>query len=272
MMKLSISQLTTLRWSTEEDVAAYRRHGFSAVGLWRPKLDELGIERTAELLADNDMAVSSLSWAGGFTGSDGRGHEESIEDGIEAVRAAEVLGAETLIVLAGGANNHIHGHAMRLLQQGLQAIFEEARGTGVSVALEPIHPGCGDEWSFVGDIRSTLEVIEALPRADVGLVLDAYHLAMNVNAPEDLDWLEAVVPFLRLVQLGDAKQTPLGEQNRCLLGQGRVPLREIVSVLAAAGYDGYYEIELLGEDVEPLPYDQVLDHTRQYFQEHLACD
>ncbi len=268
-MKLSISQMTTLRWSTEEDVEAYRRHGFSAIGLWRPKLDELGIEKTAELLAEYGLSVSSLSWAGGFTGSDGRGHDDAIEDGIEAVRAAEILGAETLIVLAGGHNNHIHGHAMRLLQQGLQAIVTEAKQTDVSVALEPIHPGCGDEWSFVSDLRSTLEVLESLPQVDVGLVLDAYHLAMNATTSDDLLWLKEIVPFVRLVQLGDARHTPLGEQNRCLLGNGRVPIEELVSILEGAGYDGFYEVELIGEDVEPLSYEEVLRHTRRYFEERL---
>ncbi|QDS92756.1 Inosose isomerase [Roseimaritima multifibrata] len=269
-MKLAISQLTTLRWSTEEDVEAYRRHGFSAAGLWRPKLDELGIEKTAELFAENGMSVSSLSWAGGFTGSDGRGHDEAIEDAIEAVRAAEILGADTLIVLAGGHNNHIHGHAMRLLRHGLEVICEEAALTDLSIALEPIHPGCGSEWSFVGDIETTLDVVESMPESNVGLVLDAYHLAMNINSQEELDLLENVLPMVRLVQLGDARQTPLGEQNRCLLGEGRVPLQELITMLERSGYDGYYEVELIGEDVEPLPYEQVLQHTRAYFEDRLA--
>lgn len=263
-MKLSISQLTTLRWSIEEDVAAYRDFGFGAIGLWRPKLDDLGVEKADELLNSYDMKVSSLSWAGGFTGSDGRGHNDAIIDGIEALRAADRLGAETLIVLAGGYNNHIQGHAMRLLLQGLEALAHEAESTNVRVALEPIHPGCGDEWSFIGDLQATLEVINKLPFSDIGLVLDAYHLAVNATDSQDLGPLNEILPLVRLVQLGDARHTPLGEQNRCLLGEGRVPLQPLIHQLCDAGYDGYFEVELLGQDVEPLPYEQVLDHTRRY--------
>ncbi len=269
-MKLSISQLTTLRWSIEEDVVAYRKHGFSAIGLWRPKLDELSIEETSVLLSSHGMKVSSLSWAGGFTGSDGRAHDEAVEDAIEAVRMASALNAETLIVLAGGHNNHIRGHAIRLLKYALEAIHEAASETAVAVAIEPIHPGCGDEWSFLGDLKLTMEVLDSVPRADIGLVLDAYHLAINANDAADLRWLESISSDIRLVQLGDARHTPLGEQNRCLLGDGRLPLEELIALLEQSGYDGYYEVELLGEDVEPMPYDEVLLHTRHYFERLLA--
>ncbi len=36
-------------------------------------------------------------------------------------------------------------------------------------------------------------------------------------------WLDEIVPSVRLVQLGDAKHAPMGEQNRCLLGHGFLP-------------------------------------------------
>ena len=53
-----------------------------------------------------------------------------------------------------------------------------------------------------------------------------------------------------MVQLGDARRPPAGEQNRCRLGEGVVPLAEIVAALKAGGYDGYYDVELLGEELE----------------------
>lgn len=267
MVKLAISELTTLRWSFEQDVLSYAAMGFGGIGIWRPKLDEYGLEKCAELLQEHRLDVSSLSWAGGFTGSDGRGFNDAVEDGIEAVETAAALGAATLIVLSGGRNNHIQGHALRVLRAGLQAIGDAAQSLGVSLALEPMHPGCGHEWSFVHDIRSTLDVIISLDRPHIGLVLDTYHLGMD---QEVLDWLPEIIPALRLVQLGDARHSPLGEQNRCLLGDGCVPLPQILNTLAAAGYEGFLEVELLGQDVEPLPYEDVLQHTRHYLDAALS--
>src|SRR5688572_18928624 len=72
MSALSISELTTYRWSFEEDIARFRDAGFRAVGVWRQKLAEYGEDKGVELLAESGLAVSNLLWCGGFTGSEGR--------------------------------------------------------------------------------------------------------------------------------------------------------------------------------------------------------
>ena len=93
--------------------------------------------------------------------------------------------------------------------------------------------------------------------------------------PEDMDeevaeWLCEIVGHINLVQLGDARHSPVGEMNRCLLGKGCVPLRSILANLEENGYDGPLEVELIGEDVEPLSYEELLDHTRAYIDEALG--
>jgi sugar phosphate isomerase/epimerase len=70
-----------------------------------------------------------------------------------------------------------------------------------------------------------------------------------------------------IVQLGDARDPPTGEQNRCRLGEGTIPLREIVDALAAAGYDGFYDVELLGEQIETIDYKTLLEHAKQAYDE-----
>ena len=71
-----------------------------------------------------------------------------------------------------------------------------------------------------------------------------------------------MVPSIRLVQMGDSKATPMGEQNRCLLGEGSLPLPEIVSTLEQNGYQGVYEIELMGEEIEHIEYNDILGRAR----------
>lgn len=262
MVKLAINELTTYRWTFEEDVLAVAKHGFTGIGLWRPKLTEYGVDKAVELLAEHGLEVSSLSWAGGFTGSDGRSYHDSLCDALDAVETARQVGADTVILLAGGRNNHTKNHARRMILSAMEEISEAADAVGISLAVEPVHPGCGEEWSFVNDVRQTLDVIGALSRSNVGLALDTYHLGFD---PKILSWLPQVVRHIRIVQLGDGKHLPLGEQNRCLLGDGCVPLREIIQVLCEAGYEGFMEAEVLGEEVEHLPYERVLQHTRAYW-------
>ncbi len=267
MNTLAISQLTTLRWSFEEDARAYAKRGFRGIGIYRPKLEDFGLDRTIELLAEYELSVTSLSWVGGFTGSDGRPFEEAVLDAINAVEDAANLQAETLIVLAGGRNNHIRNHARRTLCDALKEIAVVAEAYGVRLSIEPIHPGCGDEWSFVNDLQSTLDIIESVASPQLGLVLDTYHVGMD---EEVVRWLPDVIPHLHLVQLGDARHSPLGEMNRCLLGKGCVPLGTILGTLSDHGYEGPLEAELIGEDVETHSYDDLLDHTRAFFDRTVA--
>ncbi len=267
MNTVSINQLSTLRWSFEQDAQAYRARGFNGIGIYRPKLEDFGIDRAIDLLAECELSVTSLSWVGGFTGSDGRAFEEAVQDAILAVRDAANLQAETLVVLAGGRNNHIRNHARRTLCDALIEISAVAEDFGVRLSIEPIHPGCGDEWSFVNDLRSTLDIIDVVASPQLGIVLDTYHLGMD---EEVVRWLPEIIPHLHLVQLGDARHSPLGEMNRCLLGHGSVPLHTILGTLSDHDYQGPLEVELIGEDVETISYDQLLDHTRDFIDRTLG--
>jgi len=179
------------------------------------------------------------------------------------VRDAEMLGADTLVVLAGGRNNHIKRHLQKTLCGALREIAAVATEHHVKLALEPIHPGCGEEWSFVNDVRSTVDIIADVGSDQLGLVLDTYHLGFDEEMSR---MLPDIIAYLNLVQLGDAKHSPLGEMNRCLLGEGNVPIHAILDTLAAGGYDGWIEVELLGADVERFEYETVLDHSVAYLK------
>lgn len=264
MNTLAVNQLSTFRWDLETDAQAYANHGFGGIGLFRPKVEDFGIDRCVELLGDLNLSATSLSWAGGFTGSDGRGFNDAVRDAMSAVTDAANLRADTLIVLAGGRNNHIRRHARRTLCEALAKVSIVAEEFGVQIALEPIHPGCGHEWSFVNDLESTLEIIDLVGSPNLGIVLDTYHVGMDDDV---LRWLPHVCPHVQLLQVGDGRHSPLGEMNRCLLGEGCVPIEAIVHTLLDNGYQGSIEAEVIGEDVEPLEYEMVLRHTRRYLDQ-----
>jgi hypothetical protein len=51
------------------------------------------------------------------------------------------------------------------------------------------------------------------------------------------------------------------------LGEGTIPLREIVQGLTEAGYDGFYEVELMGEEIEAIDNCELLAMSRKTFAE-----
>src|SRR5579872_5457123 len=83
MPRLSINEMTTYHWSFLDDVSGYQAAEIASIGVWRRKLCDFGEERGIELLRESGLAVSSLSDAGGFTGSDGHTFRDGVDDALE---------------------------------------------------------------------------------------------------------------------------------------------------------------------------------------------
>jgi sugar phosphate isomerase/epimerase len=260
MARLSMNEITTFRWSFEEDVYHYRAAGFDSIAVWRQKVTDFGDLKARELLDDKGMDVSALLWAGGFTGSDGRSYRDSVKDGLEAVDLAADLRAGCLVLYSGARAGHTHNHARRLFCNAIKELAPRAAELGVVLAIEPMHAGCAADWTFLTSWDATLEILQTVGDSHLKLVLDAYHMGHDAQT---LDRLSELAPHLALVQLGDCRQPPNGEQNRCRLGDGCLPLGEIVEQLKAAGYAGYYDIELMGEELEGCDYAELLQHSKQ---------
>ncbi|MCP4812522.1 MAG: sugar phosphate isomerase/epimerase, partial [Planctomycetaceae bacterium] len=128
--RLSISELTTYRWTFDEDVYHYGQMGISALGVWRQKLADFGEDKGRELLADSEMDVSSVFWAGGFTGSDGRNQRESLADAGEAIELAAFLEASCLLLYTGPRGGHTFNHADRLFRSALDELMPIAEHHG----------------------------------------------------------------------------------------------------------------------------------------------
>jgi len=262
MAKLSINETTTFRWTFEEDVARYSAAGVPAIGVWRQKLSDCGLEKAIELLEETGLEVAHLMWAGGFTGSDGRSYRASVEDALSAVRTAEALKTHCLIVYSGPRAGHTFNHARRLAKDALGELAPLAEELGVLLAVEPMHPCCAREFTSLNTIDEVMDLIASVGSPTVKLVYDTYHLGQNEGC---LEQIPAIADHVALVQLGDARAAPTADQDRCRLGEGVVPLKEIVAILREAGYDGYYDVELLGEEIETIEYSELIEHAKQAF-------
>ena len=134
MLDVAISQVTTARWELSQEVACFAEHGFDSVSIWRSKLSDVGVRSAVACLADAGMRVSSLQWAGGFTGGDGRSFAECIEDAAEAIDQAAELSAGVLVLQSGCRGGHTRSHAARLLSDALDRLTPIAADAGVCLA------------------------------------------------------------------------------------------------------------------------------------------
>ncbi len=268
MSCLSISELTTYRWTFEEDVRNYLAAGVNHMGVWREKLSDFGEARGIELLRDHGMRVSNLFWAGGFTGSDGSSYRENVTDAIDAIRLAAELEADCLLVYGGAQGGHIVSHAQELIHDALVELAPCAREHNVVLAVEPMHVACASGWTLLNELQQTLDLIDGVDDQFVKLAFDCYHLGHELGM---LDRLAEIADRIGIVQLGDARKPPGEEQDRCRLGEGQLPIREMVDILHRSGYRGHFEIELVGQEIEICQYDDLLRHSIEAFEGYAAA-
>jgi sugar phosphate isomerase/epimerase len=267
MAGLSINEMTTYRWSFEEDVTRYQAAGIKAIGIWRQKLADCGEDKAIELLACSDLKVSNLLWAGGFTGSDGKSFQEGLADAKEALHLAAALKTSHLVVYSGARNGHTQNHARRIFVSALDELMPLAEELKIVLDIEPMHAGCAEEFTFLTSLDDAMAVIRKVASPYLKLAFDTYHMGHD---PEVVAHIAQVASYIGIVHLADSKCAPDREQNRHHLGEGILPLSCIVKALRQAGYNGYYDVELIGEAIERCDYRELLEGSKRAFRQ-LAC-
>jgi sugar phosphate isomerase/epimerase len=262
MCLLSMNQVTTFRWTLSEDLENYREAGYRSIGVWQGKLADWEQEQAVDMLATSGLAVSSLSSAGGFTGSDGRSLQECISETAEALRLAAAMRAGCLVVYPGGRNNHTFRHAGRLLRAAIDELLPLAEDCEVPLALGPMHPACASSWTFLTDLISVVDLLDDYSSTYLKLAYDTYHLS---TAEETCDLLAASAKHLAVVFLGDRRCKPTIDHECCPLGRGQLPLGCVVAALLDAGYDGPFDVRLMGQEIEATDYRALLEQSQLAF-------
>ncbi|CAM5500241.1 sugar phosphate isomerase/epimerase family protein [Streptomyces griseus] len=102
LSRLSINQETLKQWSLPDLAEGCVKAGIDKVGLWRAPVQEYGVERTARLLADAGIEVTSLCRGGFFTALDPAERARALDDNRAAIDEAAALSTDTLVLVSGG--------------------------------------------------------------------------------------------------------------------------------------------------------------------------
>jgi len=241
-LRIAISETAFGEHDFPERLATASAHGWRRIGVLRQSLWRLGEERMAELLQARQLGVSSLAWAGGFTGSVGFTYREAIEDGRTAVCEAKRLGAETLLVAPGARGGHTFRHAQRVVADGLRHLGDIAARQGVAVAVitAPTRRMLA-RWTCIDTLELAHQLLELVDAPNVGLAVPAerWH-----GHPTALPALRSLAPRIRIVtsHLGRVSEaepaTPL--QN--------LPVTPMLQLLLDAGFQGVWELEAPAEE------------------------
>ncbi len=258
LRQVSACQFSSRSWSLEEDLLGYRNFGFESIGLWRQKIENYGVSDAVDLIYESSLSVSSLHFAGGYTG-DGGSLEDSVEDTMNAIDLAARLNANCLLIHPGSLNGHLKNHIGKVFQSVLNRILPYAESRDVQLVVEPILDQPYSRFTFHQTIGDTIELLAANP--SLGVALDLYHVGMDADAFERL---AEYVDRVKLVQLADRtrgswlmQRYPGNERKsfRLPLGEGEIQIEKWLSKLNALGYRGPFELELYGPGVGSCPFD-----------------
>jgi sugar phosphate isomerase/epimerase len=262
MPRVSMSQVTTLGWPFERDVAFYPSAGVRAVGVSVQKLDRVGVPRAGQLLADAGLAVSCLTSSGWFPLDDPAGTEAALARTRVHVDAAAALGAECLFVLPGHAPRLSWEEQAARSRPLLRALLPDAERAGVRLAIEPVSQLRVD-LGFLHTFADALDFADEIDSPWLGVVLELNNAWVERNLYRNI---ANRTRRIAVVQVNDFAAGTLAASDRVVIGDGDIPLRRICRALAAAGYDGWYDVELLGPRIESEGYERVVPRALAAFE------
>ncbi|MFD3647656.1 sugar phosphate isomerase/epimerase family protein [Streptomyces cyaneofuscatus] len=273
LSRLSLNQETIKQWSLPELAEGCVKAGIGQVGLWRAPVQAYGVERTARLLSDAGLTVTSLCRGGFLTALDPADRAAALDDNRRAIDEAAALSTDTLVLVSGGlppGSRDLHG-ARERVGDAVAELAPYAARHGVRLAIEPLHPMFASDRCVVSTLAQALDLAERFPAERVGVVVDTYHVWWDDRAPEQIARAGAG-GRIHSFQLADwITPLPAGVLlGRGQLGDGAVDFRALRAEVEAAGFDGPIEVEIFNETLWARDGSEVLGEVAERYRQH-AC-
>ena len=260
LSRLSLNQRTTASWSLPEAVQGCVDAGLGAIGIWREQLAEVGVDEACRLVAQSGLRVSSLCRGGFFTAADPAAVEAAQASNRQAIDEAAALGAATLVLVAGGLppGDRDLEAARQRASQAVERLVPYAHERGVTLGIEPMNPIYAADRGVISTLASALDVAERFDAADVGVVVDTFHLWWE---PGIADQLQRAGRRIVSYQICDWI-TPLPADTllaRGMMGDGHIDFPGFTRSVASAGYVGDIEVEIFNADIWAAPPESVVE-------------
>jgi sugar phosphate isomerase/epimerase len=235
-------------------VEAAAKAGFKGIGLWHADLAHIlrgsSLREMKHILDDNGMKHVELEF---LTDWFSEGERKIQSDALRKnlLTAAEVLEARHIKV----GNFSAEQHPMPRLIEAFKALCAEGEDHGTRIVFE-VMPA-----AMIKTIGEALTMIEGANAENGGIIIDLWHM-VRLGIPYD-EIGRIPSRYLLAVELNDGDlETPLDLHDatinhRKLCGDGEFDISGFIDCLRKSGYNGPYGIEVLSEDLRPLPLEEL---------------
>lgn len=246
-MKVCFNQATTMKNSTlEKDLVFCEKYGYELIEIRLDKLKDYLNTHTVDDLVNffktsriKPYAFNALEF---ITFRDEEGYQE-IKDNLQFLcEIGEKIDCRKIVVvptfdIGGYSKTQIKEESIRVLNE----LADTAEKYGVKLAYEFVgYPNCS-----VNTFGQTYDIVKAVNRDSVGMVLDCFHFHAMGSRIEDLEETDPRKIFI--FHIDDSEDLPVGalrDDKRLWPGEGAVDLTGILSTLKEIGYSEMVSIEL----------------------------
>jgi sugar phosphate isomerase/epimerase len=225
-------------------VRTYATAGADAIGVWELKLPDRGDGEALELLAGSGLgsaaAIPVIPSILPLPLMDGPNEPQArIEAICASVHRLAPFRPSGIVCLTGP------GEDRDTVVQGLRVIGDEARRAGVRIGLEPVNRIGGEDWTMISSLAEAVELLDDADHPALGIQFDTWHLW---NTPNVVEQIAEHVNRLVGVHVADWREPTRSWADRVLPGDGKADLPVLLGALEAAGWDGYYDVEIFSDN------------------------
>lgn len=251
LARTSLCQLSMVDTDFAGDVEIAAELGIGGIGVIEAKLADA--DGNAGRLRDAGLAASICatdiltilplpegSRFGGPSDLDAR-----IAQMVDGVRRLAPLDPDTVFFVSGPAGERSEAQARAVVVDALRAAGAAAASSGTRIAIEPMREQVRDTWTIVSSLAETLDLLDEVGRDDVGIVFDTWHLW---DSPDVHAMIATAHQRIFGVQIADYRVPDRGPRDRLIAGDGAADIPRLLAALRAAGYDGWYDMEVFSDD------------------------
>jgi len=239
--------MSTFRWELADDLSFYAESGITNVGVALRKLETVGLDKGTAMVIDAGLRVTNLLGLG-FDLSEPSAWAAHQRRLVAAVEAGARMGAECFVLTTGSARQLTWEQAAHELGVALAPVIDACRQHDVPFALEHTNSLRVD----VGFVHTLRDVVDLASMLDIGVVMECNACWAERGLA---DTIARGAERFRLVQVSDFVIGTLATPDRAVPGDGHVPLERILRDVLVAGYQGVFDLELLGPRIEAEGYE-----------------
>jgi len=245
--RLGIHTMTLKSWSLAETCQALSAAEVPAITLWRQAVEPVGSRDARRMVEDAGLRITSLCRGGFFPAADAAGRQAAVDENLRVIDEAAELGAPAVVLVCGAVPGQSMHTSRHQIAEGIAAVLPHARDCGVKLSIEPLHPIYAADRSAVNTMaqaRRLCEELNAPGETLVGIAADVYHIWWD-DALEDEISRAGEAGLLHAFHICDWKveqSDPLNDRG--LMGEGVIDIRQIHTWMTRAGFAGDCEVEI----------------------------